>query len=288
MTLEKYRRRSAGEEARRLLKEVFSFLEEGVPGDRIESRAGEAERVSEFQTAIRDILKSTRLGTMPEEHSIEVFERHLNLPVKVAAQVARTSYSYKYGKTRGKDEQDMLVFFFDEESYLQHVAKILRRCLEEFYPVLFVTCFPFDVWLIGVCPVCDELFFKSKPNQVCCSRACGNRHDYDNRTSTDEGKKRHRDKSSKSYDAVGREKAARKRRESLKAEYAALQHAIKGIADEFGGLPKEPGSYDLENRILRELTTRGYRTKWTLDGNQRQLAPTDVRKIILSASSEKA
>lgn len=197
--LTKYEWRLIQVHSKMLLQEIFRFLEKGVPqglGD------DPPEKVSEVQEAIKDILKSTRLSILPDQKSVEVFESYLNLPIRPIPYKSLHLYSKEDGSESGSGK--IVAYDFEESTYLRHVAWLLKRCLDECYSAIFLNTFSDDVWLVGVCPECGVLFLKSKANQVCCKRrSCSNSHDYKNRTNTEEGKQKNREKSSRSYYSDG-------------------------------------------------------------------------------------
>ena len=172
---------------------AYATYQQGIPKN---SPQESPDKVAELQNAIADILKSTRLGEMPDKHSVRVFQRYLNMPTKV---IPYSPPSVYWKEDESESGSVRIVAFDFEEGYLRHVAGLLKRCLDECFSEIFLRPFSDDIWLVGICPICQNLFLKAKSNQICCSTSCFNRFAYRQRIGTEKGKEKSREKNCKSY-----------------------------------------------------------------------------------------
>ncbi len=213
-TVGKYAARLNRELARQSLREIFDFIEHGIP----EKWQQEPEKeVQKVQKAFKNILESTFRVEKPSQQSIRVFTRCLNSKVKVEPY---TDTAEKLIVGQPSQTKPIVFYNFATDYYFKRLAERLKRCLSEFRFEIFVKSITFDTGLIGLCANCNcrKLFFKKRSNQVCCSRGCINQFDYLKRKAMKP--KYYREKSNKSYHSAG-VKRKRKRRAKRKDKAGA-------------------------------------------------------------------
>lgn len=255
-TSSKYAKRIARENARGILQELFDFLRKGSPPDW--DPIAEPE-LKETQKSFTAILNSGLAAQQPDEASLATWNRCLNIPERIEP--------YYFGKfLHGSKRTPVLRFAFVTPSYLKRAADLLKRFLTEFRNELLITG---RNSLMASCPICETVFLKSTLRQVCCSRQCGNRYDYRMRTSTDEGKQKHRNKSESEYWKNWKKRTARraaKAAEKRAAMLGARRKRILELCGLLGGLLKVAGTYRREREILKAIEREGFSVS-DLSGN---------------------
>jgi hypothetical protein len=239
-TASKFARRIARERARAILEELFDFLKKGIPADW--DPVAESE-LREARTAFDEILKSALAAQRPDEGSLAIWNRCLNIPEKVEP--------YYFGKLV-RTQSPVLRFRVVTPSYLKRAADLLKRFLTEFRNELPITG---RNSLLAICPIpiCQKLFLKVKANQVCCKRKCGNKFDYDRRTSTKAGVEKNREKSRRDYLRNQKEKRTKKADEKNAAMISTRDKRIFELYRQMGGMSKNLANYQREQAILDML-----------------------------------
>ena len=184
-SLGKHHSRMNRETSQAYLRDIFEFLENGIPAG---MPVQPLDRVAEVQAAVRDILESTFDGRIPRRNSMRVFSECLNQPRKAVCK-PYGRFIETVGINQWRERRKVTSWSFPGSPF-RSLAELLLRCLGEFHRVIFVP----ELYrgtlvhrpLLGRCRQCKRLFLR-KSNQWSCNQTCSRKFDYRQRISQKPG-----------------------------------------------------------------------------------------------------